>query len=167
MKALKFLFTIALALSLRTALADGDSYIYWMVKDAHYYLEPTYDIPFDYATISIDGGSTYLNMYGSNAGQGLVADSTRLSSDGAALSGAFDRNEATSFLVELWSYDSEKRVGWMNYSSASLGDYIYTTAGAPGAASGLVVSQVVPAPTSGLLSLFGLAALALRRKKRA
>jgi hypothetical protein len=167
MKALKFLFTIALALSLRTALADGDSYIYWMVKDAHYYLAPNYYIPFDYATISIDGGSTYLHMYGSNDGQGLVADMTGLSSAGAALSGAFDRNAATSFLVELWSYDSEKRVGWMNYSSASLGDYIYTTAGAPGAASGLVVSQVVPEPTSGVLLLLGMAGLALRRRKMA
>ena len=53
----------------------------------------------------------------------------------------------------------------MRYSAAALSDYFYQNAGSHGESSPFVVSAVVPEPTSGLLSLFGLAALALRRKR--
>lgn len=157
MNALKYIAVAVAVLALGSAVADEDNYIYWMVENAHYYEEPGYGIPFAYATISVDGGATYLSP-------AAASDETGFSTDGV-YSGAFDSANATTFLVELWAAGSDERVGWMRYSAAALSDYFYQNAGTHGEGSPFVVSAVVPEPTSGLLSLFGLAALALRRKR--
>lgn len=158
MNALKYIAVAATVFALGSAVADEDNYIYWMVENAHYYDDPGYSIAFDYATISVDGGATYLTP-------AVVADATRLSSDGSVYSGTFDSANVTTFLVELWAAGTDERVGWMRYSASALSDYFYQNAGAHGAGSPFVVSQVVPEPTSGLLTLLGLAAFALRRKR--
>ena len=160
MNSLKYILAAAAVFALGSVVAAEDSYLYWMVSNAHYYEEPGYSIQFDYATISVDDGTTYLSP-------AVASDGTRLSSDGGVYSGLFDSVNVKSFLVELWDDNKDDRVGWMRYSASSLSDYFYQNAGAHGEGSPFVVSQVVPEPTSGLLSLFGLAALALRRKKRA
>jgi hypothetical protein len=74
--------------------------------------------------------------------------------------------EVGSFLVELWN-ESDERVGYSDCSYADLANYIYNSTTGGGSTSPMVVSQVVPEPTSGLLTLLGLAGLALRRKRRA
>ena len=104
MKTLKFLVAAAAAIMLGSAMAAEDSYLYWMVSNAHYYEEPGYSIKFDYATISIDDGTTYLKP-------AVASDGTRLSSDG--YSGLFDSVNVKSFLVELWDDSKDDRVGWM------------------------------------------------------
>ena len=157
MKTLKFIVVAAAAIMLGSAMAAEDSYIYWMVSNAHYYEEPGYSIQFDYATISIDDGTTYLSPAQS-------ADSTGYSTSGGVYSGVFDSDSVKSFIVELWD-DNDDRVGWMRYSASSLKDYFYQNAGAHGTGSPFMVSQVVPEPTSGLLMLLGMAGLALRRRR--
>ncbi len=158
MNALKYIAVAVAVLALGSAVADDDNYIYWMVENAHYYEEPGYGIEFAYATISVDNGATYLSP-------AAAADETGFSTDGGVYSGTFDSANAKTFLVELWAAGTDERVGWMRYSASALSDYFYQNAGSHGGGSPFVVSAVVPEPTSGLLSLFGLAALALRRKR--
>ena len=160
MNSLKYILAAAAVFALGSVVAAEDSYLYWMVSNAHYYEEPGYSIQFDYATISIDDGTTYLSP-------AVASDGTRLSSDGGVYSGLFDSVNVKSFLVELWDDSKDDRVGWMRYSASSLKDYFYQNAGAHGEGSPFVVSQVVPEPTSGLLMLLGMAGLALRRRKMA
>ena len=160
MNSLKYILAAAAVFALGSVVAAEDSYLYWMVSNAHYYEEPGYSIQFDYATISIDDGTTYLSP-------AVASDGTRLSSDGGVYSGLFDSVNVKSFLVELWDNSKDDRVGWMRYSASSLKDYFYQNAGAHGEGSPFVVSQVVPEPTSGLLMLLGMAGLALRRRKMA
>ncbi|MBQ8125978.1 MAG: PEP-CTERM sorting domain-containing protein [Kiritimatiellae bacterium] len=160
MKTLKFIVAAAAAIMLGSAMAAEDSYLYWMVSNAHYYEEPGYSIQFDYATISVDDGTTYLSP-------AVASDETRLSSDGGVYSGLFDSVNVKSFLVELWDNSTDDRVGWMRYSASSLKDHFYQNAGAHGEGSPFMVSQVVPEPTSGVLLLLGMGGLALRRRKMA
>ena len=159
MKTLKFILAAAAAIMLGSAMAAEDSYLYWMVSDAHYYEAPGDPISFNYATISVDDGATYLSPAQS-------ADSTGYSTSGGVYSGVFDSDSVKSFLVELWD-DNNDRVGWMRYSASSLKDYFYQNAGAHGEGSPFMVSQVVPEPTSGVLLLLGMGGLALRRRKMA
>lgn len=169
MKLNTLLALIAAGFTFTAAHAAVDSYLYWMVDGANYNGSA---INFDYATISGDSGATYLNIFDSNGqsqSQYLPSDaymggSVGNSTSGGAYAGLVSGTTYSSFLVELW-LDSNERVGWQTYSYASLVDYIYTTT--PSSVTPFSVTAVVPEPTSGLLSLFGLAALALRRRRRA
>lgn len=162
----KILTSLAIALVASASFATVDSYLYWMVDKAKFGDTPAY---FDYATVSIDGGETYLNLYDGaeslDSGKaGSVEDGVYWSTD-AYYAGYDSSDTFSTFLVELWVNGQSDSVGWQSYSAAGLGKYI--AGGMNQVGSPLVVSQVVPEPTSGLLSLFGLAALALRRRRRA
>lgn len=169
MKTIKMLaiLTIAFAASAASAI---DSYLYWMVDGAkNQYNNQT--INFDYATIKADNSDSFLNLYSPNDTtsdfQGLVSTGypdASTSSTGEAYA-AFTGN-VTTFLVELWM-ENGTRVGWQNYNySTLLADG--NIGGSGSAATGpLAVSSVVPEPTSGLMMLLGLAALALKRRKQA
>ncbi len=166
MKTVKIFAALAITLAATAARAE-DSYLYWMVKDAHY---SDSTIQFAYATIKAEGSDSYLNLY---APGGATSDINALASTGDGMSSStdggafakFDYSSATTFLVELWNSDGSV-VGWQSYSYDAWKNFVYTSTGA-GSASPLTVSTVVPEPTSGLLMLFGLAGLALRRKRRA
>ena len=150
--------------------ADTDAYLYWMVN-----LGDTSEYAFSYATIKVAGSDTYLSMYTENS---TVASGTRLY--GAADSGNLTTEagftgvggySGSTFLVELWASGtgadgSDTRVAWGSLAYAALSGYVYTEMGQGGAKPyEVTASQVVPEPTSGLLALLGLAALALRRKQ--
>ncbi len=167
MKTVKIFSVLAIALAATAARAE-DSYLYWMVSDANY---NNSTIEFAYARIKAEGSDSYLNLYapGATASSISALASTAYpgmsaSTDGGAFA-KFDYSSATTFLVELWNSDGSV-VGWQSYSYDAWKNFVYTSTGA-GSVSPLTVSQVVPEPTSGLLMLFGLAGLALRRKRRA
>ncbi len=169
MKTVKIFSVLAIALAATAARAE-DSYLYWMVSDASYNNSA---IEFAYATIKAEGGDSYLNLYAPGATASSISALASTAYPGMSAStdgGAFAQiteynNSATTFLVELWNSDGAV-VGWQSYSYDAWKNYVASPTGA-GSVSPLTVSQVVPEPTSGLLMLFGLAGLALRRKRRA
>ena len=163
----KILASLAIALAAHASFAAVDSYLYWMVDGAQNQYNDSY-IPFDYATVSINGN--YLNLYDGNQDldsykAGSTVSGGKYSTAGAYYAGYDSSTQFNTFLVELWQSGNDERVGWQTYSLSALGDYI--AGGMSQVSNPLVVSQVIPEPTSGLLMLFGLAGLALRRRKMA
>ena len=171
----KMMAFAAVLLAATAAKAAGDSYIYWMV-DSQVKDYWTHDvITWDQAKVkalSSNGSDSdkYLTWWYSDgtavtADSGLEAIGPQTDGSSADLYwGAFDSGEYTSFLFELY-YGGDL----VAYSSAYQWispDSIVSGTNASGAEV-MRLSTVVPEPTSGLLSLFGLAALALRRRRRA
>lgn len=166
MKTTKLIAVLAFALAASAASAT-DSYLYWLVDNANYNGNA---INFSYATISADNGQNYLSLYS----PGVASSETAyLASNGANSSAGapagvyagFD-GSVSSFLVELWS-DSDVRVGWQSYGSGALADYIFNGTTGGSSTTPFAVSSVVPEPTSGVMMLLGIAALALKRRKLA
>ena len=170
MKKQMILAALLCAAATAVRAADTDAYLYWMVN-----VSDNKDYAFSYATIKVAGSDTYLSMYTEGS---TVASGTRLY--GAADSGNLTTEtgftgvggySGSTFLVELWASGtgadgSDTRVAWGSLAYAALSGYVYTEMGQGGASPYTVTaSQVVPEPTSGLLALLGLAALALRRKQ--
>ena len=167
-----FGFAASLVVALASASASA-GYLYCMIENA----ENVYNgeaIVFDYATISIDGGSSYLHFYnttgqdtGFKMGSEASSDKSGYYSSSSAEFGLpyyasiAPESDYTSFLFQLWDDDSV--VGWQRYSKGALADSIFDNTSMTGDKA-FVVTQVIPEPTSGLLLLFGLAGLALRRK---
>ena len=75
-----------------------------------------------------------------------------------------DVNSISSFLVELWSEDGTK-LGYQDIDSSLVGSAIFNGTSQTGASPYVIEGgfTAVPEPTSGILLMFGLAALALRR----
>ena len=159
----KALASLVVAGAIGAASAD---LLYWTVSS------PEYDensgkegvsVEYTYATVSADGGVSHLNAY-DLAGE---TQYWKLYAAGAnpTYFGSFESSTTPSLLVELWD-GVDNRIGWKSYSVASITDSIWPADSTQGAgAKVLEVSRVVPEPTSGLLMLFGLAGLALRRRK--
>ena len=168
-------FVASLAVALASASASA-GFVYCMIEDA----SDIYNgeaIPFDYATISIDGGGSYLYFYntsGDLTGYRMASEESTTKSGYYSSAGAGDdlpyyakiesaESDYTAFLFQLWSEEGDV-VGWRTYDKDTLADHIFDNMSMTGD-SAFVVSQVIPEPTSGLLMLFGLAGLALRRRK--
>ena len=166
MKAIKKNLVLgAAALAATAAFAD---FIFWQVNDPVSYGE---SVPFSYATISVDDGTSYLRAYNEEGDGGsarVYSDGTTLAA-GPVYSGTFTSGEISRFLVELWGEDGSK-LAWQWYTASDYtgsiwkGDDLYGAVGG-GVESALVATDMVPEPTGGLLTLFGLAFLALRRRR--
>ena len=158
----------ALAVVCMAAFSVKADLIYWMVNNpTESYSTPgtPTSIPYAYATSSADGNTLYAyDQTGKTEADALFAEG---GSTGAAYFGSFNSDSVQSFLVELWN-ESDEKVGWQTYSAASVADSIWkgNSPGGSGAVA-LVVSQVVPEPSSGLMLLLGGALLALRRRRLA
>ena len=153
---------IAGVLIANTLLA-ADSYLYWMVDPS---ASSTYE-DYVYATVKIDGSSSYLQMYDPGTEELLAGDAgTRLVKGDSGYFGAFDAASMSgaSFLIELWSSAGAESIATatLAYSEALAGGAIYTPGKSGGGATPYAVA--IPEPTSGLLLLLGFVGLALRRK---
>ena len=175
---MKFSAVFVVAMVCGSAAAD---YLYSMVKDAYYYYNgenPT----FNYFTVKgkyndntyTDALPIYMQQEGGVSTTQFPSDVTGHSSSGAPNDGFFVKfnGDATSyqtFLFEMFNDNdgSPERVAWQEFINADLAGHVFSGDLDKVEATPLVISRVVPEPTSALLSLFGLAALALRRRKMA
>lgn len=166
----KLIAAIMIALAARGAFAVADSYLYWMVDGSVYNLISGEATTYDYVKVSTDNGTTYLNWYQYDSSVGYsdsFGDVMYVGDNNAtakAYWGVFDYAPGMSFLFELYNDDGTVagflNTPWVSSSSIANGsDQSGLTA--------YTLTGVVPEPTSGLLSLFGLAVLALRRRKLA
>lgn len=174
---IKFATALAGVLTVMCASAEY-MYLNGMVRDAKYNGEATY---FDYLTVK-GNGTDSLDFIDSETG----VSSTELASGkddpygnysyGNYSYGAYgdvpqsffvkydSEKGYSTFLFELWSESetSTDRVAWQTFTASQVAEHTFSTSS--GANNPLIVSQVIPEPTSGLLLLFGLAGLALRRR---
>ena len=177
----KLMVLAILACAAFTASAE-DSFLYWMVD-----VGSTENYKFNYATIKAanESGITsdYLSLYGSDRAEprGTKLYAANYGVDGkyetgtttgyGAFAGVGGYGIGSRFLVELWTdgatADSPNRVafGWRTYDAVK--DSIFAAGNMSGASPFTVGStMLVPEPTGGLLTLLGLAVLALRRKQK-
>ena len=178
---MKFGAVAAVALACGAASAD---YLYALVDGAYYYYNGEHP-EFDYLTVKVDGGERYFYGYdestdemvalGAASGTRMLSDPNDKSSSYGAPNGAGfyidigdGSHEYQTFLFEMFNNDNAvERVAWQEFTYADVAGHVFSTDADRAAVDPLVVSRVVPEPTSALLSLFGLAALALRRRKMA
>lgn len=161
----KLLMSLALLGTFAAMTAKGDSYMYWMVKEAEASTGP----------LSFTTAELYAVLDGQKVRaetdipiSTLAADSSGVStarSGGVAL-GDYAR-DGWSFIVELYNGDafvsqSSSPMTWAEVASAGA---IYSPLNPGGAGTATFTSFNVPEPTSGLLMLFGLCGLALKRKR--
>lgn len=179
---MKKLIAICVAALTTGAFAD-DSYLYWMIDDSITWEEGTTTTPsYDAARIGVTGsdGTIYLSLYNEN-GNGVGGTGTTISLGETAFpmyayAGIASTYQTTgySFFIEL--LNDGKAVGRSNSSSSldwsALASYTTSTLGNTSVPAnspwngGTFTTAVIPEPTSGLLMLFGLSALALRRKRQ-
>ena len=168
MNILKKVSSAAMMLAVASASAD---LLYWQVSDAkgnELSGKNGEAIEFAYASVSIDGGATHLNIYDTDGAteywKAYTMKGSAVSTE-AAYAGTFASDSVTSFLVELWD-NSGTRVGWQSYSASAVANSIWKS-NTPAASGGtpLTVTGVIPEPTGGVLLLLGAACLALRRRK--
>ena len=165
-------FAASILVALATASASA-GYLYCMIEDAHN--DNGDPIAFDFATISIDDGHSYLHFIsttGEDTGNKMAAEesstegyySSAGAEEGMPYYAYIDKAESdyTTFLFQLWSKENDV-VGWQTYNKSDLAVNIFNNTSQTGE-SAFVLSQVIPEPTSGILLLLGMAGLALRRK---
>lgn len=169
----KLLTAMALACTAMVASAE-DNFLYWMVD-----VGDSTDYSFSYATIKAKDASGnesgYLWLYGQESadkiGQRLYASNDAgTTTGGGAFAGLGDYGSGSQFLFELWTdgaTDSPNCVGWTGWLDYDkIASNIFSAGNMSGSSPFTVGSaMLVPEPTGGLLSLIGLAALALRRKR--
>ena len=173
MKLINKLLTAATVAIVAQVAAAEDSYLYWMVDpNVTYSTGGTVDFAYarvnfggtlDQLTGTVDGG-TWLTMYSGGVATDANAMKKTVATGGATQWGVVPSGSTASFIFELYN-DTYGVVGWSEILASALANNL-GTASSP-ASSAYTLSQVVPEPTSGLLMLFGLAGLALRRKRRA
>lgn len=167
----KTLIAFAALCAAFVATAEGDSLLYWMVNDPYDMARgnsTTHPIAFDYAMISIDGGASYLKIYNTSGdllGDELGVNYGSTSVAGPVYAGYFDASSSPSFLLQLFD-DDENLVGWRTYAYSEVAGSVMN-AYSGGGGSPFKVEGVIPEPSCGLLTLVGLAVMALRRRRAA
>ena len=154
-------------LALSGALLSGsaaavDSYLYWMADDDITWDGTSTSVEYSYVRVSY--GGNYLSPYvdGEKVGTAMTkAGATSGASYWGDIAAYAAGNE---FLFELYNASYEK-VGWLSVID-DMSTHIFGP-DSKGVPTAYTLTSVVPEPTSGILSLFGLAVLALRRRRRA
>lgn len=152
----------------------GAEYLYCAIGNGS--TAPTYyyngqSAIYDYATVvmvSPDGASKsdYLEFYegGATTSSGIAMTSDTTEPAYAKLPENYETTYNT-FLFELWTSGAEvgELVAWQRFSlnEVQSGGHIV---GGTGQGTALNVTTVVPEPTGGMLMLFGMVVLAMRRK---
>lgn len=126
---------------------------------------------FAYATLSIDGGDTYLHIYGDTGDTGYErVYATTAGASGATTeavySGVIDPASSGDLLVQFWD-DSDSLIGSQSYAISTIASHLWSTSGpALGGGSPLRVQYIIPEPASGALLLVGAAMLFLGGHRR-
>ena len=169
---MKRLTMIALALTLAHAASAEDSYLYWMVGE-----DAAGGIQYDAVAVSAftgDDAGSLLTLYYGNGNP--VESDGKFVGKGSATSGLPLYASLGNLMGENYSYVVELFLGnelvgqseALGYTSATSAGNIAkaTSAGSlPGLAAWTPANfRPVPEPTSALLALLGVAALALRRR---
>lgn len=156
---------VAVAVMLATFGASAE-YLYAFIKDATDLYNPGHEIVFDYATFTMvsTGEKIPISTGNSVLSAGTAAGTGASSSTETAFYVGDDNTTFNTFLVELWLTGDPTRVAWQQYSTSEVTGHILQATGG-GGDNYFTISQVIPEPTSGLMLLFGLAGLALRRKR--
>ena len=171
----RFLLTAIVALFSRAAFADPDLLLYFQIDSSNLtFVENGSACSYDFAMVSFTTDGTnpsggYLDLYadGETVSQGQALAS---GSDAAYASLGSNPSAESQILFELWSAsgDSFERVGYYTALYSDLTGNIMESGGVSPAMP-LMIAQVhaeaVPEPTSGLLTVLGVAFLALRRKR--
>jgi len=159
MKSMKKIL-LALVVALSASILQAE-YLYWMVDLA----EKTPENQFYYATVTLDG-NLLSNVSASDpsiVGELVQAEGTPPSYSTGQVYAEF--TSGSSFLFEIWKdSNASELLGYqtISYDALSAQGHIYKDPQSK--TTPYVVMSVVPEPTSGLLMLFGLAGLALRRR---
>ena len=167
---IKFFSMAAIAAFAMSSARAEDSYLYWLVDSSVHNLISGEAATFDYATVKVSGSDTYLSWYnqGSSTANGWQMYVNDAGGTSAAYWGTFNYTSGSTFLFELWNEVSggdDTLVGFLEtpwVSSSSIASGTDASGATP-----YVLTGVVPEPTSGLMMLLGLAALALKRRKQA
>ena len=170
MKTMKHIIAAIAVMSTAVAAAADDQQILWGVENPK--LSGGESVAFDYATIQAqysDGTMFYLydTGYGSEWTRLYVWDTPGLAEESHF--GWFDAANIESFVVQLYQYgevgSTDTLVAWNTFSAD--GWYKLHFGPKNELLSPFYVTQVIPEPTSGLLLLFGVAGLALKRRRQA
>ena len=170
----RFLLTAIVALFSHAAFAEPDLLLYFQISDSPQFYNSDDTCSYDFAMVSFTTDGTnpsggYLDLYadGETVSQGQALAS---GSDAAYASLGSNPSPESQILFELWSAsgDSFERVGYYTALYSDLTGNIMESGGVSPAMP-LMIAQVhaeaVPEPTSGLLTVLGVAFLALRRKR--
>lgn len=162
--------TILLAVGSVSAFGEA-SYLYWMLTDDA--SSNPYAAEFSFARIKVDNTQEYVGLAGDDLRwQDAVSVEPAPGKDVGTTTKAYWANLGSftsgySYVLELYLDSGELvgKSGSISYDDLTL--YLATDADDPKQrpASEFTAWQVIPEPTSGLLVLFGVAGLALRRKR--
>ena len=159
MKMMKLLAALAV-MGVASVHGADNQLLYWALGDT--------DITYDYATIDAylnDGSILNLEWYNGNFSYGPYFEMEPGVSAGAGL---FNSAAVDSFFVQLWTWsDDSSAVGWQRYAKSSIEDKFFFSADTPPVQQPFYATGIIPEPTSGLLLLFGVAGLALKRRRQA
>lgn len=172
----KFLLTAVCTIGCSSLFADTESYLYWMIGDNPYVYGAgtTVSSLGDYKVQVYGGGlaeENLLNLYYAPDGTG-ASDVNEMSAGDAQGWGLYaavpvNLGDSASIFVELLNAGGDF-MGIANLGTVGeLSSYIASFSGmdTPVVSAKTINSFTIPEPTSGLLMLFGCAALALRRRK--
>lgn len=158
----KLLMSLALLGIFAAMTAKGDSYLYWMVDDATY-ANGDNNFSFYSAQLFAVKEGEDKQFVGASLGSGN-STTKNVSFDVSGFS------DGWSFMVELYADSAAtdpftQSSSTIAYSTALQNGAIYEHLAPSGAGVATFHTFNVPEPTSGLLMLFGLCGLALRRKR--